>query len=165
MYIFIDGKIRNYIFITVLSVIIISLIAEFSVASNQDKNSRDNYAKYQQAGQLIEQKKFVQAEEFLSKLDKSDRESYQVFYARSICAANTGNFSTAADFMYKVGQIRPAFLMDQTYLMQYGAILCQLGKYDMAKLYLLESEKYNKDPQITKEAEKYLKQIKEKSGR
>jgi tetratricopeptide (TPR) repeat protein len=167
MNISVTSKARNYIFISVLVVIVISLIATFSIAAEQDKAYRDNFMRYQQANQLIKEQKYIQAQKMLTELDENSRKSYQVLYSQATCAANTGDFSSAADFMQKIRETRPALLMNQNYLEQYGVILFQLGEYNRAKLYLLESKKYNTNPEATKEAEKYLAQIdeKEKGGR
>ena len=158
----ISGKYRNYIFIAILGIIIIVLITEFSVAGQQDKAYGDNYQRYQQTIQLIKEKKYTEAQQVIAQLDKSSQESHQVIYFQAICAANTGDYLSAAEYMQKVREVRPAYLADQKYLVQYGVILFRLGEYERAKLYLLESKKYNNNLDSAKTADDYLMQIETK---
>lgn len=167
MKISIDGRVRNYIFISVLGAAVIFVSVVFAMAAEQDKIHRANFANYQQAVQLINQGQYAPAEELMAQLDENSRATYQVLYYRAYCATNTGDYSLAADYMQKVRETRPAILTDQNYLQQYGTILYYLQEYQRAKLYLLESRKYNNNSQATQEALKYLELIalKEKGGR
>lgn len=155
----ISGKVRNYIFIAVLVIIFISMMFEFSVAAKQDKNYRDNYILYQQATQLINEQQYTQAQDIIARLDQDSLNSYQVIYLQAICASNTGDLGSALDLIQKASEIRPALLMDQDFLLQYGIILYRSAQYEQAKLYFMESLKYSTNNEATQEADKYLTEI------
>jgi outer membrane protein assembly factor BamD (BamD/ComL family) len=158
----ISGTTRKYILVAVLAVTIISLIAAFSVAAEQDKAFRGNYQLYQQANSLMQEEKYAQAQVLLNQLDQNSKDSYQVLYRLGICSGAAGDYTAAVNYLQRVQETRPAILLDQTFLMEYGKYLYLQGEYARAKLYLLESKKYNTNPEATKEAEKYLAQIDEK---
>ncbi len=162
----VSGKIRNYIFIVVLGVAVISLIAAFLVAAGQDKAFRDNYQLYQQATSLMKGEKYAQAEVLLTQMDQTSQDSYQVLYMFAMCSGGVGDYSTAINYLQRTQETRPALLMNQTFLMQYGKFLYLQGEYTTAKLYLLESQKYNTNPAAANEADNYQLQIdaKEKGG-
>ncbi len=165
--IIINGKTRNYILEAVLVITIISLIAAFSVAAEQDKVFRDNYMLYQQAMSLMQEEKYAQAQALLTQTDQTSQDSYQVLYMFAMCSGATGDYATAINCLQRMQETRPALLMNQTFLMKYGKFLYLQGEYAKAKLYLLESKKYDTNPEATIETEKYLAQIdaKEKGGR
>jgi tetratricopeptide (TPR) repeat protein len=148
-------------------VVILFLVVISAIAGRQDKYYRTDYQNYQQAIQLISQEKYDAAEKIFAQLDPGSRASYQVLYSRGYCAMKNGDYSSAADFMQKVREISPSYLANQIYLQQYGTILYHLQDYQRAKLYLLESQKYNNNPEAAAEARKYLEQIAliEKGGR
>lgn len=160
MNIAISGNTRNHIFIAVLAVVLLCLITAFSIAGEQDKVNKNNYIHYQQAINLINHKKYGQAEIMLKQLDTNyQQQAFQVQEYLGLCALSRGNYTEAARYMNKAQEIRPALLTDQIFLVKYGELLYMQNEYSRAKIYLLESKKYNKNPDIAKEAEKYLGQI------
>jgi tetratricopeptide (TPR) repeat protein len=163
----ITGKMRNYIFIALLSMVAICLIIEFSIAAAQDKAYRLNYQNYQKATQLMQAQKFAEAQESLAGLDQDSQAMWLVVYNLAICAQKTGDLQAAVELMQKVRDIRPVILMDQGYLERYGEILYESGDYERSRLYLLESLKYPKDAALVQAANQYLAGItaKQQGGR
>lgn len=159
MNIAISGKTRNHIFIAVLAFVLLCLIIVFSIAGEQNKVNKNNYIHYQQALNLINQKKYGQAQIMLKQLDRNYRQSFQVQQYLGLCALSRGDYTGAARYMNKAQEIRPALLTDQMFLEKYGQLFYMQKEYSRAKIYLLESKKYDKNPELTKEAEKYLAQI------
>ena len=155
----ISGKHRNGLFIAVLVLCLITITVMIAIAKQQNKAYQDNYIRYQQAIQFISQNNYPAARELLNGLDQNSRESYQVLIAQAICAENLRDMTSALQFIKKARDIRPALLTDQAFLVLYGEILCRLGEFDRAELYLLESLKYHPNSEQAKRAQVYLKQI------
>jgi tetratricopeptide (TPR) repeat protein len=92
-------------------------------------------------------------------MDQNSQDSYQVLYMMGICSGAAGDYTTAINYLQRTQETRPALLMDPTFLTEYGKYLYLQGDYAKAKLYLLESKKYDTNPAATIEADKYLAQI------
>lgn len=150
-----NGKIRNYLFIFLLLAVVISLTIDASVGARQDRAFRINFVQYQKALGLVNQHQYAEAEGIFAQLDQSSLASWQVLYSRGVCAMNTGDLASAADYMQKSREARPALLENQEYLVSYGVVLYKLGEYDRATAYLLKSKNYN-DTEKNQEADKYL---------
>jgi tetratricopeptide (TPR) repeat protein len=158
-----DGKMRNYIFMAILSLAIIIIIMASVVGGRQDRAYRDNYNRYQQASQLIKEQKYAQAQQILSHLDTDSQASYQVLYMQAFCAEKLGDLTAAAQLMQKARETRPAMLREQKYLVEYGIILYKSGDFEQAQLYLQESLKYSQDAATSQTARSYLAEIDKKS--
>lgn len=154
-----NGMIRNYIYLAVLGLVFTCMIIGLYTAQQQDRNYRENYIVYKQAQALIDQGQYSDAEKKLRNLPPGFADSYQVQFMLGICSAATGDYTGAVAYMQRVKEIRPAMLMDQAFLVNYGYILFQQGDYKLAKLYLLESKKYATDPETTAIADEILQQM------
>lgn len=152
----INGKIRNYIFIFVLLVVILALMADANSGARQDRAFRLNYVQYQNALGLVNQRQYADAQVILAQLDQNSLSSWQVLYTQGVCALNTGDLASADDYMQKAREVRPALLESQDYLVSYGIVLYKLGEYDRAKAYLRKSKNYNNNLEKGQEADKYL---------
>ncbi len=163
----ISGKTRNYIFIAILGLAMITFIVGYSLAVAQDKEYKDQYIRYQQATGMMMEGRFAEAQVIFTQLDQGFGDSYQVLYKLGICSGGTGDHIAAINYMHRAQATRPALVTDQEFLVKYGQFAFMQGDYGLAKAYLLESKKYNSSPEATKEAEGYLQEIEsqEKSGR
>ncbi|MEN6460940.1 MAG: tetratricopeptide repeat protein [Syntrophomonas sp.] len=155
----ISGRHRNRLFFAILVLCLMTITIIIAIAKQQNKAYEDNYSRYQQAIQFISQNNYPAARKLLNGLDQNSRECYQVYIARAICAENLGDMTSAAQFIKKARDTRPALLTDQAFLVLYGEILCRSGEFDRAKLYLLESLKYHPNSEQAKRAHVYLKLI------
>jgi Tfp pilus assembly protein PilF len=166
-FITLSGKTRNYILLAFLVATIISLITAFSVAAEQDKAFSENYKLHQQASSLMSEGKYAQAQVLLTQLDQDSQDNYEVLFWLGICSGIAGDYTTGINYLQRAQEARPALVRKQIFLMGYGKLLYYHGDYARAKLYLLESKKYNDSPEVTKEADECLVQIdkKEKGGR
>jgi predicted Zn-dependent protease len=158
----VDGRSRNYILAAGLGVTLLAILIAFLIGAGQDRAYRYNYGQYQQAVKMMGNQKYAAALQIFQGLDADSQASYQVQYMEGYCAAQNGDYNTAANYMQKARETRPALLQDQKFLQRYGVILYHHGEYDRAGLYLRESLKYPGDAEAAQEARNYVAEIDKK---
>jgi len=138
----INGKAKNIIFMVFISISFIVIFLTLAVAARQRTLYLTDYRTYITASQLVSQDKYAEAKPLLQKLEQRHSGSYQIAWLYGLCLAGEGNYPEGAEYLKKAGDLRPALLMNQNYLVQYGEILYHLGNFNSAKRYLEESGKY-----------------------
>lgn len=159
MYTNLSGRARNRIFFVFLTVTILFVIFTLTAAAEQDEVLLSDYNQYLKANQLINLDRYTEAKSIMDNLVKKYGDSYQILWMYGLCLSAEGKLAEAAEFMQRAGEIRPALLMNQSYLVQYGEILYQIGDYSRAERYLITSRKYNEDPDLDKKCQMILEQI------
>lgn len=154
-----SDRIRNTIFLVFLTLTILVTIIACSVAAGQDRLFLTGYNQYLQVHQLINQDKYTEAEPIIADLVKKQSGTYQLLWMYGLCLAENGKPADGLKYMQKAREIRPALVINQSYLVQYGETLYNMRDYAEAKRYLLESKKYQKDNIYTQKADQLLQQI------
>ncbi len=165
MIIRINGQQRNCLFVIILGLALAVVIYALLAGHRQDQAFQANYQLYQQAIALMGEGQYDQALKKFQGLDADSQATFQVLYMSAFCESQIGDYATAASYMQMAREARPALVQDAKYLQRYGVILFKLGQREEASLYLKESLKYTSDPAAVQEAEKYLAELHNRSGR
>ncbi|MHB1044094.1 MAG: tetratricopeptide repeat protein [Eubacteriales bacterium] len=153
------GRYRNGIFLSCLAVTTIIIIVWWALAYKSDKIYLAEYREYVKANQLVNLNRYAEAEPILTDLSERHKDSYLVLWLYGLCLSENNKLTQGEAFMLRAREIRPALLMNQSYLVQYGDVLYRLGDYKRAERYFLESKKYDQDTELSKKAGLLLEKI------
>lgn len=162
MKISIDGRTRNIAFLLFLTLAIILIIITSLAASDQDRLFLSDYVQYMKASQLINQDNYAEAEPILANLVKKNSDTYQILWMYGLCLDGNEKTAEGLKFMKSARETRPALVMNQSYLVQYGYIVYRMGDHTEANRYLLESKNYQQDNNYTKKADQIIQELNSK---
>lgn len=158
------GRVRNYIFLVLSVITILSLFIAKSIANQRNIPLIRDYIVYQQALDLVDQNSFDKAEPLLNDLIKKYPDSHMLLLSYSRCLIQDGKLTEATEYLQKSREINPLLTYNTDYLVQYGTLLFKLGDYSKADQYFDQSKKMLNNPEKINELSQYIALLKKEKN-
>lgn len=124
------------IFLGIVLFVIIGIIYTNITGKNQDEVYKQDFMKYQQAIQLMQDNELDQAIKTLEELVVKYPDEYNLYYQLGNAYSSQKDFEKAAIHFQKAIDIRPALLEDPLFAYMMGESLYNIKQFDLAKAYL-----------------------------
>ncbi len=152
---------RNVVFFCLLVLTLIILPFAHIIAGEQDKEFKNDYLLFKGALQLLNEKKYSEAEQIFQSLfiKENHRNNYYVLWNYAYFLKEKGDFIKAEKYYKKARELKPLLVLDGGYLIGIGEVFYQNGDYEKAKKYLENGSKQTNNEELKSKAENLLTKI------
>lgn len=148
--------ITNWIFASIVLVIILVLIVVNQIGKKQDNVFLEDYQQYQYAVQLLYEEKAEEAVPILERLIDTYPNSFFLLWYQGLSFAMLGENEQAIEYMQMALKERPFLIMEQYFSHQLGEIYYNHQDFEKAKVYLEHTLTL---PTITDEQRNHIEQL------
>ncbi len=146
-----DFSENTYFFLT-LAVVAVLVILCSILATEEDKENRIYFEQVNRLSAYVEQGRYQEADVLLSELEKKQPEDYRILWQMGISRYRSHRLAESERYMRQARQVNPLIILEAVYLLQYAQLQADLGKYDVALVYLERFQQQAATEELRKEA-------------